>query len=64
MFVYILLKFDSLIIFFSRQSAKKVENSELFLLLSFQMSQFRMLRQFSARAEILTEWKTTLMVYK
>ena len=58
--------------FFSRESAKKVENCQPFFSLIFfnavfQMSQLRMLSLkssgFTAQAEIVTEWKTSKTFY-
>ena len=70
MFVYVLLKFDLLIIFFLEEPAKKVKNYQLFffshlfqrgfLNLTTVHAQFYNQVEFSAHAEILTEWKATL----
>ena len=69
MFVYVLLKFDWLINLFYRQSAKKIEDSQVFFSIIFVQflkchdcacSALKSGIIFSSRAEILTEWKTTL----
>ena len=70
MFVYVLLKFDWLIIFFLEKPSKKLKTLNVFFSHICQLvfsnvtvahARFSNQLEFSAHAEILTQWKTTLM---